>query len=574
MKYILAGQQVTPVEHGKFGLTIDYTEPISAISINVDSLTFVNEAVELIRNHINTLSLTEGMPLDFVLNNGKVLNYYIDFTDGFSEYSDEYGVNSYKVKVKKRYSSEIFKTRADGLTFESLASLGVDFEITKKDIPYLIIKDNVRGEAITLSLTFLVMVQATYQAIKDTAFMVAEFIQAIDLAPGHLVGAGIKLAAQLVYTIALIIALIKLAQELRELIFPKVRYFKAQSYKNLIEKGCNYLGYQLQSTVLDTYKDLVVLGVPLLKAKENIFDILENDLNFAFNKAYPTAQDSIPTLGSAIDEFINIINGKLFVFIDANGNKIVRIERRDYSIGNFSPLNVALNIQGIRQNEVQYNTSQLWKRQYLHYLVDSSDIHSMNDFDSTDCEDSTEPISVVNSDLQIIKGFRDVPINFSLGSRKEKLNWIENRLLTIFSVIDLLINALGGNSNLVTNTLNRIGCLQVGSQFFLNTKLLWVSSNGKQPVNYKTIIGARAIEEAFHDINFISNNDYKVIEVANCNISDEDFYNLQYSNYANINGVQNCELLKVEFLDEKQVCSVNYKKPFDWANNVQKKLIN
>lgn len=578
MKHILNGQEISPKDYTNIGLVIDYGDPMIMVAVNVDTITFQNEALEIIDNHLNTIGAQEGIPYDFELTNGRVLNYFVDFVDGMTVEEDEFGATQYKCKIKRRYSNEIFKIQADGYTFENLASNGVAFSSTAVQTPYVIIKNNQLEQGLSLSITLYVMSDALYTAIKDTVFMVQEFVQAVDPSPAHLIGAIAKLVAQIAYTVALIIAVVKLAQQLRELLLPKIRYYYANSLLNLIKLGIEYLGYELQSTLLDSRRFDFVLPVPLIKEKENIFDILENDLNFAFNKPYPTASDTIRTLGEAIESVLTTYNAKMLVYQDAtSGNKIVRIERRDFVFNTFtSGITTALSIQGTRRNGYQLNTNEMYKRQYVKYLTDPNDIHTFNDFDVNDCEDSTEPIVVVNKDLVSIKGFNEVMIPFALGSRKMNLNWIENRLQDLFGFIDTVINALGGSSNLVQNINSRIGVLQISEQFFTKTKLLFLVGDGsirKQPANYKDLIGAREIETLFHDIDFIGNNCFKVLDASDCNISDDQFYALQYSNYAPING-QNCELLRVEYLDDKNLAKITFKEPSNWAFNLQKKLIN
>lgn len=577
MKHILNGQEVTPSRYEDIGLVIDYNDPVNVISVNVDTLTLTNEAIDIINNWRFTIGLHEGIPYDFILNNGKVLNYFVDLTDSFTIDTDEFGAVYMKVKVKRRYSNDAFMTQARGLSFQNLVAKGVNYDSTAVQVPYLIIKDNVLEQSISLAITLYVMSEALYIAIRDAVWMIQELVQAVDPSPAHLIGAIAKITAHIIYTTALLLAVIKLAQQLRELLLPKIRHYKANSMKNLIKKGCEYLGYTLQSTLLDSLEDLYVLGVPMIKGKEDIFDIIENDLNFAFNKSYPTELDTIRTLGEAIESVLTTFNAKILTYQNDLGQNIVRIERRDFNFNTYnSTLTPALNIQGKRMDFIQFNTNEIWKRQFCKFMIDGNDKHTMNDFDATDCEDSTDPITVVNADLVMIKRVNEINIPFAMGSRKNNLNWIENRLQDLFGFIDDVVNELGGSSNLVSPINNRVGCLQISEQFFTVTKLLYLKGtidNKKQPADYKSFISARRIANDFHAIDFIGVNDFIIRELCEANISDDEFSQLQFSNYASING-ENCELLRVEYLDEKNLSKITYKEPFDWAFNLQKNVIN
>ena len=138
-------------------------------------------------------------------------------------------------------------------------------------MPYIIIPDNQMETGLVLGISIYSMAQTFAQSIKDTAYLVAEFIAAIGVGAG-IIAAGIKAAAQLAYTVALAIALASLIGRFKQLLFPNIRYLNGCSAKNLIEKGCNYLGFTLSSTLLNSLVKVVILPVPLRKDKLIIGD--------------------------------------------------------------------------------------------------------------------------------------------------------------------------------------------------------------------------------------------------------------------------------------------------------------
>jgi hypothetical protein len=571
MKHILNGTEITPKNYEDIGFVIDYENPIADIlSVSVDSVSLVNEAKAIIENHVfSGLGALEGIPYQIVTDSGQTLEYFVN-TKQQCDFED----NSVTVALQKRWNQQLFMNQANGTTFELMASQGVVFPTF--DVPYLIIRDNQVEQGLTLAITTFVTGQALYQAIKDLVQTITAVIQAstpnvgvppsIDL--GDIIAMILKIIAQIVYVIALFIAFKKLVDQLKELLFPKIRYFKACKLKDLITIGCNHLGYQFESSVLDSMFNLTILPVPIIKKKKNILEYLQNDLNFSFTKGYPTAMDSIPTLGSAITTALDWFNGRLFCY-----DGVVRLERRDWINSQFVPsLEPSITLQGTRSDKFRLNTNEVWKRQYVHYMTDQNDFHTMNEFDNTDCEDSTEPITFANKDLLLIQGYKDVSIPFALGSRKNKLTWVEKRVRDLFQLVDTVTSVFGSGTSYVALVNNRVGVLQIGEQFYTQTKALW-TIGGKQPENYLSKIGARAIESQFHNIDFIGDNDYLIREAVNVVISDENFVNLQNSNVANLNGT-NCELLRVEFYDYNKLAKITYKEPYNWAFNVKKVVVN
>jgi hypothetical protein len=312
--------------------------------------------------------------------------------------------------------------------------------------------------------------------------------------------------------------------------------------------------------LLDNFSGATILPVPLTKEKVSIFDNLSNSLSgTAFTKGYPTAQDSTPTLGSLISAIETQCNAETKVV-----NGIVQLERRDYW-QNLTPNAIipALVLQAERQDEFTLNTSDIWKRYYIHYQYDLSDIHTMDFFDPTDAEYSTEPANVVNADLVSIKGLQDVNIPFALGVRKNNLNFIEKTAKVFFILIDAVSTIFGSGTNFAGSIDDRIGMLQISQQFFTQTKFLYLIGN-KQPSNYTSFVSAAGLWNQFHFINQIQLYQFQVRSDVRTRISESDFVNLLNNNYATINGVR-CEILRIEYIDEKSYSTINYRQPDTYA---------
>ena len=257
------------------------------------------EAKAIIDQHILTQGVFEGIPYQIITDSGVSLEYYVDLTDQaiFRDYEIE-------VKIKKRRGKDKFFEDAEGLSFELLNKKGVEFDLV--NIPYLIIPDNQVEIGINLSLAIFVMTKEQIQAIKDLAEATQDLVEAvtpnIGVPPtpplGEIISLALKVVAQLAYVIAITIAIIKLGQQMFELLFPKVRYYKGATIQELIKKGCDFLGFTLESTLLDNNSNLTLMPVPLIKEKNSIVDFIANDLDFSFTKGYPSSSDSTPTLGT------------------------------------------------------------------------------------------------------------------------------------------------------------------------------------------------------------------------------------------------------------------------------------
>jgi len=559
MRHFLNGVEISPRNKDDIGVKSDFTQNPAELELSVDSVILTREAYDIIKQHIQTQGVFEGIPYQVQLNNGATIEYYVDLIDEGTIYRD-YDVT---VRLKRRYAIDNFFERADGVTFLLMKKKGVIFDTF--EVPYVIVPETNTEQIVSVAIALFVMSKELIQAGTQFVTATKEVIRASSPSadtPGDVSALIIDAIAQLVYVIAVLTACIKLGQQLIELIFPKVRYFLGCKVKELMQKSCQYLGYTFTSTLLDGISGLTILPVPLQKQQDSWWEKLQNDLNFAFNKGVPTQNDTIQTIGDLFRAFELMFNARTRIV-----NGAVEFEIRNYW-QNVTPNAIvpALKLQDTRQDEYRFNTEEVWKRYYTHYIADFSDLHSIDDFDGTDAEYSTEPLNVINSDLVTIKGLNEVAIPFALGRRKNKLNLLENLVLGLFKVIDGVINFFGGNSSLAAGIENRIGVLQITSQYFSTTKLLYcIGDSGKQPVNYINFLGANSIYQNYHKINEITINDYKIRENLRTRISEQNFLSLLNNNYAEING-KICEILKIEYIDEKSFAQISYKEPFDYAD--------
>lgn len=561
MRHYINGTEITPRNNGKIGVRSVFTDRIDELSSNVDGISIgLKDYKALVEPHTNQLGYFEGIPYDMVLNSGITLNYYINLKESpiFRTYDVE-------LKIKKRHGSDQFWENANGTSFELIKSKGYNFNTF--NVPYIIIKDNQAEMAISLAITLFLMVKEAIDATKQVITSISDLIGSITpnvgagvtMDIGDIITQVIKIIFQLTYLALLLAAIVNLSKQLFEILFPKVRYFNACKAKELLKVGCQYLGYNFSSTLLDSLPGLTILPKPLKKQQKKWFDFKQDNLNLAFNKGYPTASDTTSTIGALLEALRVQFNGRVRLI----GNT-VHLERRDYwATITQNSLMPKLVLQDTRQDEFTLNTDEGWKRYYITYQSDISDLHTYDNFDGVDAEYSAEPINVVNSDLVSITGLREVNIPFALGARKDKLNWLEELAKTIFKQIDKVINTFGGNSSLVSKIENRIGVLVISQQYFNVTKMLYTVS-GKQPPDYLSKIRASALFNNWHTINRIEVNGFKIREGVPLPINDQDFVNLIDNNYFDSDGVI-MEIEEDEYIEDDHKLIAKVREPYNYA---------
>jgi len=405
MRMFISGVDVTPNDAKNLGFVCDFTERNGSFELNFDRLKFSNEGYKFIKTHWSNYGAFHGLPILIQMNNGTSYDYYIDLTENplFTDRDVE-------VSIKKRKGGLDFWSKSDGASFEwFVTEKGVNYNYIQ--VPYVIVPEGQREQAITLAITLFTMTRELIAQVRKLADLAGETAGAIAssalLNPGLAIMLALKLVAQLVYVALLIIAIIKLSKELKELIFPKVRYFKACSYLELLRKSCEALNYTFVSELLESEAEngffWSILPIPLQAQPKKWFEFLEDDIDNSMNKHYPTENDSTPLLTDLFDLIETQFNGKTRVV-----DNVVRFERRDWWENNATQqINPALSLQSEREDGWTYNLEEQWKRYVVSFDSDISDIHTFDSFTKGGIEISTEQTLVFDEDLVSIKGYQE-----------------------------------------------------------------------------------------------------------------------------------------------------------------------
>ena len=570
MRHLLNGIEVSPRNRDSIGVVSDFTGNPDVLSLNVDTLILPREANQYIKTWIQNNGLFLGIPYTVEMDGNITLDYYIDLSD--SSAKPIVRQHEIEVKLKRRNGSDTFWEKARGTSFDLMIKDNPTYFDTKR-LGYIVVRDDAAMMAFQLSVSIFMMTIQLVQSIKDFADRLAETTTT------PLQGA-LKWVIQIIYWISVLAAIISLLSQLFPILFPRIKYFKGLYYSEIFNKGCQFLGYTPlpSDTIFNVQPGWFTLPVPLNEDNDSFFEGISNDLADPKNKPTCSASDTTPTFGAWLDEVLKQFNAKLFI---DPVNKTVRIERRDWLDSQTSlQIDPALNIQPERDEQFTYNTEETWKRYYIAYTLDYTDAHTVDGkmFARHQAEYSTENnVPTTNADLVTIKGLNEVRINFAMGAPKGKLSFIELLAIPFFALADSVTSTfasigIGNATNYVAQVLDRINVLKVSNEYFGITKSLYVKQApaGGNKVSldtqfYDDFYSATALWDEFHFINFIANNDYIIHEEARIRLRQSQFVSLQNNNYIFTNNKW-CEVLRIEWIDEKSAATITYKEPLDWAN--------
>ena len=256
----------TPINAKEIKLKSDWNnnsiEDKSEAEVSTNSLQFALEDATAINDRIASglnggFGIFEGVPYKIKLRDltsgvtAEILDGYIDLADENSIISCDQ-VDSI---VKKRKNLDWLTTRADGISFGYLAdpSVGVITIADYYTVPYVL---NQRPEAfavVMISMSIYMTTLALIDAIKEISKAIAN-LAGVGINLAQLISAALKVVAAVIYATALVIALIKMIEELIDQLFPPVRRGRGMRLEVMFQKIFTHLGLTFSSTIFNIPK--------------------------------------------------------------------------------------------------------------------------------------------------------------------------------------------------------------------------------------------------------------------------------------------------------------------------------
>ena len=547
IKYYLDGIECNPSNKDDIEYTFDFSDRrFRGLELSVDTLRFVLDDFTRIKTWQDTYGVFVAMPLDIVYSNGTIARYLLDFQD--ESYSET--LRSIECKLKRYKATDNFFDNADGLSFGSISWQDSDFVF----VDYVVIPEDQFIYFITVSFATFTVTREFINALKEVVEATTDLIKAtvpvgIPPAPdwGAIIVMAIKLAFRITYLILITAALVKLIVEMINLIFPAIRQFKACGVKKLIEKGCSHLGYTLSSTLLDSLEHLIILPVPLKEKNPTLFQQLIQPLSLAYTNGYPSARDTTFLLGQLFSQVENAFFARTYV-----KNGIVQIENEAFFENSASNTVLeSFNLQDEINNSSGTNKDEIFKRLFATYELDPTDVNTFDDTAKTVYEVSSEIINSPDPHLETIKNVDRISINFARGTRKGDLTFLENAVKTLAKAADSLTNG-----NMVSAINARKDVLQISSQYFSVSKLLWMNGT-KLHSDQNQFIGCEAIVNNYHSGRFIQNNQKSTFESMPVAWTEDEFFAILNNNFVNLEG-KTVEIIRGSWSERRAISFIDY----------------
>ena len=559
MRHFINNKEITPRNLFDIGIKVDFESRADEVQVTTDSLILPREASSMVKYHIQNIGLFDGIPYKMQLESGNELNYYIDLTE-------DHSIEDYQVqcRIKLQNNHDNFFDRAEGLSFSLINSKN---PISTIPIEYIVLPVDKEGMAVSAFISMYSVTIAVAQQTKEVSESAKEFSSIAGYgfsALGAIISAGLKVTINAIFLSLLVYEATKLWDNIKELMNPKVKRAKGNLVLELLNKGCQYLGYKFESSILQgEYSKLALMPIPLNTKSPNIYDISYGDFNTQnLFRGYPTEQDSVSTLGELFSALENMFNAKIRI-----ENKVVQLERWDSFKRNSSiKINSYLNDQTARVNKYRYDTSRFFKRYYLHYSNDYSDIVTLDNYKYQATEYSIE--NAPFTQISTVRGLTEINIPFSLAYTKQETSFLED----IYEAMKDAFQWVSGGGD---DYEDKKGVVLVSQMYYSTTKILIHDGNSRPlPNSNQTLLNTSVLWDKFHYINSPNSGKVRAIrDNVKFKMDSKTFKSILTNNFIDIDG-QECEILNMEYFDEKEYAIITYKEPiYINTNNIEVKKI-
>lgn len=513
-------------EENSINLSMDFTQDIQSPQFTGNTLSLATSNRDYFLNWLQNQGAFQGIPIKAYIAGNTTI-------DMMSNLDFQILDTSISLGIQPRFDTQNFKRRANGMSFRTVDFNNSDFI----NIPYVVVPENKGVDLILLSISTFSITNALIDATKDLVEATATLISGV----GGPAGAALEFAATLVKFTATAAAAYQLGTQLKNVIFPTVHNHLGIRLHKLVEKCCEQLGYTLQSELLNVkIKNWTLLPRSQRPTVKNII-VEAFNTKVAETYGYPVEGDVFSDFGTLLDWLRRVTNSQIKII----GSTVI-IESEDYFINNASvDLEEFLAEQDIQENKYSYNFGTKWRRKTISYGIDQSDFYSQSQLKRVNYEVAASPIGLTSPELDLMEGVENIEMGLALGYRKDELSFVEKTAKGVLSFIDSVVNFFGANSNLAGLIESRIGVLQISQEYYSMTKLLWVDDSGKQPEDYREIIGAQFIYNNFHKSLDVKNG-FRETATITMRLTEEIFVTLISNNYCTMGG-KTIEILNIDF---------------------------
>lgn len=517
-RHLYGGNPVTGLGYTELNPPVEWMETTVQATINDDSFeanistnefTWVGEVAEYIKDTwIPQYGVFVGVP------------YRIEVTeDGSTEVVFDGMINLRDREIMSKERPIIFK--APVIEFQNNATIFDKISIMTQgmlfDQGFISISDavdipTVKESKKNVAERAIILGQFGGRVVSAFTRWIQDFLSAISDTVGVSLPLGLIETLLLFVNIVLELQLlIDQFQEIRNLFFPDVRYYKGIKLRTIIEKALIKAGnYPVDWGIIEPILDKIVL-----MPSQDGFD------------GWPTPGVPMSGILNRRDWGYLVLEAQQTVQLLFNTrqdvrNNVAHIKTKSDPFWTNSPLftpeDTKLETTAQYQNGTfKERTDEVFGTTYISYEYDPTDTHTLTQNEDDAHEIHRRPINLPDERLNLMRGLQEIKIPYALCVRKQPLDnlldlfmgvnaefdfWLTQLQDKISALSDSISSDAGAGSFIDTilsstglNTIieGRTGVLKIDDNAFGLPKLVYLNDEGKIPENFKDFVGAAAI---------------------------------------------------------------------------------
>lgn len=412
------------------------------ISTSTKTFEWQNEEAELLYSLFNAgitggQGIMSGIPhLIKLVENGTtvvIFDGYIDLQT--ASFDHDLIVADSSVELSLEWLDSI----ADSVTFEFLKEKGFLTIVDQVYVPYVLSSIPNYSDMLMISISSVFITTE----LSRQAILIAEALGETSTVVES-IGGVLKLIAEILYTIVLLVAIFKLLLDLIDLIIQKIKYKPAMLVNRQIEAACKYLNIKYSSTVLTTggYENMYIIPA----SKSNISAQSDERIK-GFLKPDPTQQNGFfeGTLGDLLRELRSLFNLKVVM-----KNNTLSLEKV-----NTLNKNASFTLPNHYNPKFETNANELISNYNISFAYDTMEKNTVDRWTGNNVQVSLDYKTAPSTQhLRLLKGLKVVNTRFARAYNKTELSQPEKLVSGIYKVIRKPIGALVSLVNGVVDAIN------------------------------------------------------------------------------------------------------------------------
>lgn len=430
------------------------------------------DPIKFVDDWINQNSIIKNIPTNIILDDGFVIGGQTKLSSSQSNYIFGQG--------QKTQYNVLFEPNMDSF-FEKAKNLGFPAFMEQSDwvkVRY-ITETNNQIEDVILLIIFAQMTVQAAQLTYNIADLIKEAVSTGFDSLSAIIKFALKAAMNLIYLAAIVVAYNELLKQVSEIIFDKPKQLNALDVWGTIRKGCNYLGFEFESSLQKSYPNLTYL--PSTTTPGTVTGTPTNNPNLSISLL-----DFIDRIGQMFNAKLKVLNGKVtfenVLFFEQN------------------PSNVQL-LDLYNNGEYTFNFEDLAERISIKYQKVESDSNFINN----EYIEAYSP-NFAEKELFGVENAIDINLPFALPSRKDKETSVEKTFNKLFDIIK------GLSKNYKIKSGSRIGYIKV-ERDSIPADLIFIRDGEKVKSNSYSLLQSKTLFEEFYVSEKPQNNQF--VDVTN-----------------------------------------------------------